>query len=79
MPLYHFNLLNGSGLIPDEEGRELPDLETARAEGIRGARSIIAEEVLDGHVDLSSRLEITDEAGNILIAISFADTVEVSF
>lgn len=78
MPLYHFNLEDGSGLIPDEEGRELSDLEAARAEGIRGARSIIADEVLEGRVDLRARIDITDGKGNVLIAIPFADTVEIS-
>jgi len=78
MPLYHFNLLDDSGPLPDEEGRELPSLEAARSEGIRGARSIIADEVLEGRVDLRARIDITDGAGNILVAIPFADTIEIS-
>ena len=78
MPRYHFNIDNGIGFVADEEGRELPDLETARAEGFRGIRSILAEDVLHGRIDLAGRLEVIDEAGVLLLTIPFADAVDVS-
>jgi hypothetical protein len=78
MPLYHFNLEDGTGLLPDEEGRELPDLEAARAESIKGARSIIAADVLEGRVDLRARIEIADEAGTTLLAVPFAEVIEIT-
>jgi hypothetical protein len=37
MPLRHFNLHDRTGLVPDDEGRELPDIEEARAEALKGA------------------------------------------
>ena len=63
MPRYHFNIDNSIGYLADEEGRELAGPEEARSEALKGARSIIAEEVLQGRVDLRGRLEVVDRAG----------------
>lgn len=78
MPRYRFNVDNGTGFVADEEGRELADLDAARAEGLKGVRSILAEDVLDGRLDLEGRLDVVGEAGEILLTISFADAVKVS-
>jgi len=78
MPRYHFNVDNGTGFVADEEGRELPDLAAARAEGVKGVRSILAEDVLNGRIDLLGRLDIVDGAGKVLLAIRFAEAVEIS-
>lgn len=75
MPRYHFNLHNGLGSVPDEQGRELPDLEAARDEALKAARSIIADEVLQGRLDLSGRLEVTDSVGVLLVTLSFGEAV----
>jgi hypothetical protein len=60
MSRYYFNLREDDELIPDDEGVELPTMESAREEAIRGladcardaicnaARSEVAVEVLDG-------------------------------
>ena len=78
MPHYRFNIHNSFGFIADEEGRELPDLAAARAEGLKGVRSLLAEDVLAGRLDLNGKLDIADEAGEILFTIGFADAVEIS-
>ncbi len=78
MPRYRFNVDNSIGFVADEEGRELPDLAAARAEALKGVRSILAEDVLNGRLDLKGRLEVTDEAGEILATIGFADAVDIS-
>ncbi len=51
MPHYHFDLLNGAGLIPDEEGRDFPDLAAARRAAVTDIRSIMAEDVRGGRLD----------------------------
>ena len=43
MTRFHFNIYNSIGFVPDEEGRELPGPAEARAEGLKGAGSIIAD------------------------------------
>lgn len=77
MPRYRFNVDNGTGFVADEEGRELADLDAARAEGLKGVRSILAEDVLAGRLDLEGRLDVVGEAGEILLTIRFAEAVKV--
>ena len=73
-----FHVCNGTGFVKDEEGQELPDLEAARAEAIRSARSTMASDVQRGMLDLSSFIEIED-AGNLLVfRLGFEDAVDLS-
>lgn len=76
MPRYFFNIYNDVTSL-DEEGRELPDLETARDHAIRGARSIMADGLKKGLIDLSHHVAIVDERGELLLDVSFAQAVEV--
>ena len=74
---YHFNIHNGIGFVEDEEGRELADLAAARAEGLKGIRSIVCEDVQKGIVDLDGRLEIRDGEGALVLTIPFGEAVEI--
>ena len=76
MPIYFFDLYNSTGFVPDDEGRELPDPEAARAEAIQGARSLIADEVLKGRLDLDGRIEVHDGAGSLLFTICFSEAID---
>lgn len=78
MPRYHFDVDNGGGFAKDEEGRELPDLETARAEALAGARSLIADDVTNGHLDLSGRLDVRNGEGTLLFSLPFSEAVRVT-
>jgi hypothetical protein len=64
-------------MIRDEEGMDFPDLAAARDEAIAGARSILADGAKAGILSLSSRIEIEDEKGQALVAITFADAVAI--
>ncbi|MGQ0560127.1 MAG: DUF6894 family protein [Sphingosinicella sp.] len=75
MAHYFFNIHNSIGAIADEEGRDLPDLASARAEALKGARSLIAAAVLEGWLDLDGRLEITDPEGKLLFVTHYTDAV----
>ena len=77
MPLFYFHVCDGTGFVEDEEGRELDDEETARAEALKGARSIMADDVQRGQLDFSSFIEVEDEAHQLLFTITFAEAVEV--
>jgi hypothetical protein len=48
LPRYHFDVQNGAGLVLDDEGRELANLEVARKEAIKGIRSLISAEIEKG-------------------------------
>lgn len=73
MPRYLFDLLHGAERIPDEEGRDLPDLEAARRYAIVAAREIVSEQALKGELPLSYALVVRDERGAILLTIPFGD------
>ena len=77
MPLYHFNVHNGRGEVPDDEGQCLADDEAARTEAVIGVRSLLAADLMEGYLDLEGRLEVTDETGTLLFTIAYADAVEV--
>lgn len=77
MARYHFHVLNGLGLTADDEGRELADLDIARDEAIKGARSIVSEEAKEGRVDLRGKIDVADPSGRVLLTVTFAEAVEV--
>ena len=75
--VFHLNIRNGIGLVEDEEGRDLFDLEAARLDAIEGIRSIISEEAKSGLVDLTGQIEICDDAGNLLCLVRYADAFDL--
>ncbi len=77
MPRYFLHLHNHLGFVCDEEGRELPDLAAARREAVLGIRSLLAEELRRGTIDLRGRLEVASEEGEILAVIRFSEAVDV--
>ncbi|MDQ4088113.1 MAG: hypothetical protein M3177_08935 [Pseudomonadota bacterium] len=76
MPRFYFHLRNDLA-VDDEEGLKVPDLASAREYALFNARSIAAENVLKGRLNLSHRIEIADEDGRIVGTVSFADAVKI--
>lgn len=74
---YFMHISDANGFVEDEEGCELPDHEAARREAIAAARDLMASDLRDGHLDLTSFIEVQDEAHNLLFTIIFADVVKV--
>jgi len=77
MPRYYLHICNGIGFVEDENGHELPDEEAARAKAIEGARELIASEVRDGVMNLSSFIEVEDEDHAHLFTLSFAEAITI--
>ncbi len=77
MPRYHFHLDNGTGETRDEDGVELPDLETARLEALLGIRSILREEISEGSIDLAGKIRITDDEDHHLLDVPFLSAVTI--
>ncbi|WP_426265480.1 DUF6894 family protein [Sphingomonas sp. PWP1-2] len=73
--LYRLNLACDGEIFTDEEGVELPNLETACFRATRIAREIIGEEAKSGRLPLCWSIEITDETGVTVATMPFADTV----
>ena len=77
MPNFYFHL-HDSLDVCDEEGRDLPDLEAARAHAMRMARFELAEAAkIEARVVLSHRIDIADEQGTLLASVRFRDAVKV--
>jgi len=77
MARFFFDVINGTGLVEDDEGQELPGLSAARDIAIEGARSVIQEDVLMGFIDLSGRVEVKDADRQTVLTIPFRDAVEL--
>ena len=76
MPRFFFHLRDGESL-DDPDGIFLPDTRSARLEAIRNARDIMAEDVRRGRLALSSWIEVTDENGEAIFAVPFAEAVDI--
>ena len=77
MPRYYFHLHNDVDAA-DLEGKELNDLEAARACAIGEVRAIAAETLkTTGRFVRDHRIDIEDGAGNVLDSVSFAEAVEI--
>ena len=77
MPLYRFHVCDGEGFCEDPEGIELADHEAAFAEALRGARSLMVDEIIQGRLNLASFIEVEDEKGELLFTVTFEEAVEI--
>lgn len=77
MPHFYFHIFNGTGETHDEEGVDLPDLDSARTRAMFSIRSILREEIRAGLLDFGGVVRITDHHGQLLLEVPFAAAVEV--
>jgi acyl-coenzyme A thioesterase PaaI-like protein len=77
VPRFYFNLRNDLS-VDDEEGMELPDVQAARALAAKYALDMVAASVLEqGRINLSHRIEVTDDSGGDIVAVAFGDVVTI--
>jgi hypothetical protein len=76
VPRYYFHVFNDETSL-DDEGRQLPDLESARAHAIEDARSLMADALKGGSITLSHHIAVENEQGQRLMNVTFGDAVEV--
>ena len=70
MPIYHFNVEDGAS-VPDEEGCELPDLDTAKRAAMVLAGEMIREQSAGFWERPDWRVFVTDAAGQPLCTLNF--------
>jgi hypothetical protein len=75
MPLYLFHVRGGPLETEDEEGIDLPDRAAAYQQALRGARSLIAAEVLEGRLPRAERIEVEDSDGLTILVLAFTDAI----
>lgn len=77
MPKFFFHLHNDV-YVQDHIGTELTSLDEARMKAVSAARGVMAEDIVDaGHITLSHRITIADEAGTRLLEVPFRTCVDV--
>lgn len=76
MPRYYFHLYNDETVM-DGEGKILPDLDAARANGIKEAREMMMETVSEGRINFSHRIDIADQSGAVAATVVFGEAVTV--
>jgi hypothetical protein len=74
MPRYFFHVYDDQETI-DQDGLELPNVEVAEWEALRGARSLASEQVLMGRLRLTDRIDVTNETGTVIATVTFRDAV----
>lgn len=78
MPRYYFHLKDGAERLLDPEGREIAEPDQVPAISLNEARALIAQEALQGRINLSQRLEVEDGAGRLFHVVRFKDAVDIT-
>ena len=76
MPRYFFDVYDDI-IADDEEGIELPNLEAARLQALKGARDLAMEQVRHGYIVLSHWIDVLDDQGEKVLRVSFRDAVDI--
>ena len=76
MPLVYMHLIDGTDVTFDPDGFEMP-VEDIAAKALLQARDCMAGDVKDGRLYLGYRIEVQDEAGEVVHRLNFSDAVEI--
>ena len=76
MPKYFFHLIDSVDVLLDPEGNEMPS-EAVVGAALLQARDCMAADVKSGRLDLHYRIDVHDEAGELVHTLPFEDAVEV--
>jgi hypothetical protein len=77
VPRYFFHLRNDLD-VPDAEGKDLPDLDAARAQALAFAVDMAAASALEHRkINLHHCIQVEDETGRVLHTILFGDAIAI--
>lgn len=62
----------------DEEGVSRPDLAAASKHALVAAYSLMAADMLEGQLHLDHRIDVEDDAGNIVHTVYFGDLATIT-
>jgi hypothetical protein len=74
---FFFHLHDCGKFTPDEEGRELADMDAAVAVALHEARGLLAAEIAAGKLCLGCRIEVVEEHSNRAMIVPFSSTVQI--
>jgi hypothetical protein len=75
MPRYYFHIRDAEGMSRDEEGTELPNLDSARREARASARDLIVDSMKSRKIVEGQTLEIMDSLGRLIETMSVKDAL----
>jgi hypothetical protein len=75
MPSFYFHMIGPKGRLEDFEGSDLLDLNVARQEAIKDARTLMSEAILKGKDISGGYIEICDREGRVLLVLPFTDAI----
>ena len=75
MRRFFLHIRTGAELVTDDEGADFVDLAAAMREAVRGARSLMSSEVLEGTLRLDQAIEIHDADDRRVGLVSFPDVL----
>lgn len=78
MSQYYFHLRDHDGGLLDPQGLSIDDPQEIGAIALREVRALIAQDVLQGRINLDQRLEVEDSGGNVVHCLHFSDAVQIS-
>lgn len=77
MARYFLHVRDRNGYAFDERGCELSGLDAVRRRALGAARALISDDVHCGWIDLAGAIEVTDEMGEQVLVLHFADCVQI--
>jgi hypothetical protein len=63
MNRFYFHIKQGEQIVHDDEGLELPNIDAAKNEAIRGARDILSDAIKSGSSKVPEALLVADDSG----------------
>ncbi len=79
MGRFYLHIKDGDEIFPDEEGIELPNIESARKEALQAAREMLSEAIRGGKPKVAEAFVIADKAGRTLEVVPLAAVLPEPF
>ena len=77
MEAYYFHLRDGTDVLLDPDGRNLPSLSAVAGAALFEARAIISADAKAGKIRLNQSIEVEDKRGQMVCRVAFTDAVLV--
>lgn len=77
MARYFLHVRDRNGYAFDDCGCELSGLDAVRRRVLGAVRALISDDVHCGWIDLAGAIEVTDEMGEQVLVMRFADCVQI--
>ena len=75
VPRFYFDVLDGDQVLPDPEGIDFADLDTAVAEAVQGARDLVASGIGQNEDVSGQTFIIRDNHGETVATVPFRETL----